>query len=121
MATKQTLLEHSRSKYMTSIPQDEALLAIKDLTPKAYQLLIYYYSKQSGWNFDEKEMAETVDIPNTRALKKYRKELIDKEYLFITGSNPTVYFIGRKAVWEFKYEPDEVDELMNAMMNNLNN
>ena len=61
MAFKSTLLKHSKGQFMTSIPQDEALTAIKDLTPKAYQLLIYYYSKNDGWNFNDVEIANTLE------------------------------------------------------------
>jgi len=89
---------------MTKIPQDEAITAIKDLTPKAYQLLIYYYSKNDGWNFEDKEIADTLDTTE-RMIKKYRKELIDKEYLWIMKGELSVYFVGRKAVYDFsKYD-----------------
>ena len=88
---------------MTKIPQDEAITAIKDLTPKAYQMLIYYYSRTSGWNFTDEEMIETLDVVNKRALMKYRRELIEKEYLWITGSDPVVYFVGRKSVSDYKH------------------
>jgi len=103
MAYKSTLLKHSRGGYMTTIPQDEALTAIKDLSPKAYQLLIYYYSKNDGWNFDDEEIADTL-ATTARMIKQYRKELIDKEYLWIIKGELTVYFVGRKAVYDFKYE-----------------
>ena len=83
MAYKTTLLEHSKGQFMTKIPQDEALTAIKDLTPKAYQLLIYYYSKASGWEFNDEEIADTLGTTE-RMIKKYRKEiLIDLNYLWI--------------------------------------
>jgi len=89
---------------MTKIPQDEALTAMKDLTPKAYQLLIYYYSKVDGWRFEDKEIAETLGTTE-RMIKKYRKELIDLDYLWIMRGDLTVYFVGRKAVYDFKYSP----------------
>ena len=106
MAYKTTLLEHSKGGYMTKIPQTEALIAMKDLSPKAYQLLIYYYSKSSGWKFDDKEIADALSTTE-RMIKKYRKELIDLGYLWIIKRNLTVYFIGRQAVWDFKYSPVE--------------
>ena len=109
MAYKTTLLEHSKGGYMTKIPQEEALMAMKDLTPKAYQLLIYYYSKTSGWKFSDKEIADTLDTTE-RMIKKYRKELIDLNYLWIMKGDLTVYFVGRSAVYDFKYSPVETHD-----------
>ena len=110
MAFKTTLLKHSRGQYMTTVPQNEIITAIKDLTPKAYQMLMYYYSKADGWNFSDTEMADTLDTTE-RMIKAYRKELVDKEYLWIIPGTLTVYFVGRKAVYDFKYKdkknPDE--------------
>lgn len=104
MAFKKTLIEHSRRQYMTSIPQEELLTSMKDLTPKAYQLLMYYYSKQSGWEFDDSEMSSVLGI-SERMVKEYRNELIHKEYLYIVKGTITNIFVGRKSVSEFKY-PD---------------
>jgi len=109
MAYKTTLIKHSRRPYMTSIPQNEALTAMKDLNPKAYQLLIYYYSRLDGWKFDDEEIARTIGTTE-RMVKTYRKELIEKEYLWIAKGDLTVYFVGRKAVGEFKYSPTQEDD-----------
>lgn len=102
MGYKTTLLKHSIGGYMTKIPQDEALTAMRDLTPKGYQLLIYYYSKVDGWKFNDTEIAETL-VTTERMIKKYRKELIDSGYLWIMKGDLTVYFVGRKSVYDFKY------------------
>ena len=102
MAQKKTLIVHSKDNYMMRMPIHESNEAMKELNPKAYQLLVYYYSKYSGWNFNDDDIAISINVPNERAVKKYKKELIDKEYLWITGKYPTVYSIGKVAVSDFK-------------------
>ncbi len=102
MAGKLTLMKHSRSKIMTNIPQDEVVYAMKELSQGAYRLLVYHYSKLDGWVFHDKKTAEDIDVPNERAVKKYRKELIDKKYLAIRGKNPILYLIGKKIVMDFE-------------------
>ena len=59
---KTTLLKHSRRKFMASIPSDEIVIAARELSPKAYQLLMYYYSKSDGWKFDDDEIAKSLGI-----------------------------------------------------------
>jgi len=103
---KTTLLEKSRRTYMSSIPADELLSAMKDLTPKAYQLLMYHYSKNSGWNFNDLEIAESLGI-SERMVKQYRRELIEKDYLMIIKGKVDLYFIGRQSVLDFK-APNEI-------------
>ena len=107
MSFKRTLIRHSTANYTTRVPQDEALIAMKDLTPKAYQLLIYYYSKQDGWNFDDDEIGAVLDTTE-RQVKVYRRELVSKEYLWYQkGGGLTIFFVGRRAVHDFKHTPDD--------------
>ena len=102
MARKLTLMKHSKGKMMTHLPQDEAISAMRELSQGAYKLLVYHYSKLDGWIFNDKTIAEDINIPNERAVKKYRRELISKEYLAIRGKNPEVYLVGRQAVRDFE-------------------
>ena len=104
---KRTIIMHSRETYNAVIPSDELITAMTDLSSGAYKLLIYYYSRKTGWNFEDKEIAETIGLGDRR-VKEVRKELIDKKYLLILKGNPIDnYFIGRKAVQEWE-NPDEV-------------
>lgn len=98
---------HSREPYNSTIPSDELITAMTDLSSGAYKLLIYYYSRRTGWNFDDVEIAKTIGVTDRR-VKELRKELTDKKYILILKGNPIDnYFIGRKAVQEWD-NPDEV-------------
>lgn len=106
--SNKTLLKKSKGKYMASIPQRELVEAMKELSNGAYKLLMYYYSRNDGWKFNEDNMAKAIDS-SVRQLKKYRKELIDAKYLLIQTGKVDVYFIGKLAVKQF--EEDDYSEL----------
>jgi hypothetical protein len=94
---------------MTKIPQAEIALMIKELSSGAKDLLMYYYSRNDGWIFVEKNIASYIGT-SERQLKKFRKELVDNGYLFIQKGQVDVYFIGKLAVHKFK-NYDGVTEL----------
>lgn len=99
------IMSHTTSQFTCRIPTDEAMTAMKDLSSGAYKLLIYYYSKSTGWNFQDVEIANTVGVA-VDTLRKLHKELKDKGYLLIEkGPTITNYFVGRKAVLEWT-DPD---------------
>ncbi len=103
---KRTVIMHSRdSNYNTSIPTEELITAMNDLSTGAYKMLMYYYSRKTGWNFSDTEIAKTIDV-SERTVKTLRKELIDKKYLSIAKGAIDNYFIGRRAVQEWD-NPDE--------------
>ena len=108
---KRNIMIHSKNAYTCRIPTHEAITAMKDLTDTAYKLLIYYYSKSTGWEFRDEEIANVLGV-TLRTVGNAKKELIDKEYLLIEkGSNIDNYFIGRQAVLEWKFpEVDSRDE-----------
>ena len=91
---------------MARIPQKELTVAMTDLSGGAYRLLMYYYSKRDGWVFNDENIALTIDT-SVRQVKKFRKELIDKEYLLIQIGEVNVYFIGKLAVDKFINEVTE--------------
>lgn len=96
---------HSQYPYRCRIPTNEAIDAMKDLSSGAFKLLIYYYSKSTGWNFNEIEIAEALGI-SVKRVGELKKELTDKDYLLIeSGKNIDNYFIGRQAVRQWK-DPD---------------
>jgi len=102
---------HSQDPYKCKIPTYEALDAMGDLSAGAFKLLIYYYSKSTGWTFDDKDIANTLRV-TTDTLRKLRAELLKKEYLLINKGVTDVYFVGKRAVREWKYPADE-EELQN--------
>lgn len=102
---KRSITMHSTGAFRCRIPTDEAILAMKDLSSNAYKLLIYYYSKSTGWKFDDAEMAEVIGITD-RTLKDCKRELIAKGYLHIEkGGSIDNYFIGKQSVFQWK-NPD---------------
>ena len=111
---KKTLLMKSKGRFMAHIPAGELLTGIKDLSKGAYQLLMYYYTKGDGWEFEDKEMSESIDT-SPRMVKQYRRELIDKKYLMIMKGSVDVYFIGRQAVLDFE-EPEKKDRLLDQIV-----
>jgi len=99
-AERAYILENYGAK-MATMPSDEVITAMKDLSNNGYKLLTYYYSKGDTWDWDSKHMCQELDV-SSRTLVETTKELVDKEYLLIfkgTKSNPmTNVFIGRDAV-----------------------
>ena len=98
---KRTLTMHSREVYNAVIPTNELLGSMKDLSTGAFKLLMYYYSKKTGWIYDDIEIAKAIDVTERR-VRELRKELIDKRYLLVVKGTVDLYFVGRKAVtdWE---------------------
>lgn len=96
---------HSKAQHTCKISTDEAIYAMKDLTDNAFKLLIYYYSRSSGWAFSDDEISSTIGVTK-RTVSNLRKELVDKGYLHIEKGNINNYFVGRKAVFEWN-NPDE--------------
>ena len=114
MIAKKAVLKKSKGKYMAQIPQAEITKALGELSQGAYRLLTYYYSRQDGWVFNDDNIAKTMGT-SVRMIKKYRKELIDKEYLLIQKGEVDVYFIGKNAVYQFinnitKNDDDDIME-----------
>ena len=86
--------------------QAEILAMMSDLTSGAKDLLLYYYSRNDGWRFDDDNTAKFINT-SERQVKKFRRELITKGYLLIQKGEVDVYFIGRLAVDKFKKEIDD--------------
>lgn len=45
---------------MSRMPQAEVTKALKELSSGAYRLLTYYYSRNDGWVFEDKNIADTL-------------------------------------------------------------
>lgn len=91
---------------MASIPSDEIVTASKDLSSKAYVLLMYYYSKGDNWSWIDENISNDLGI-TTRKVKEYRRELVEKDYLLVFKGTITNVLIGREAVMKFKGRQDE--------------
>lgn len=103
---------HSNGPYRCRIPTHEAIDAMKDLTSGAFKLLIYYYSKSTGWEFIDEEIAKALGVTGKR-LKELKRELVNKDYLLVAkGADIDNYFIGRQAVRAWK-DPDVEEEQSN--------
>jgi len=98
---------------MSNIPSDELITAQHDLSAKAFGLLMYYYSKGDKWEWRDSVMAQDLSMTQ-RKIKEYRKELIDKEYLYVVKGEITNVFIGRQAVMDWKHPPEATDEECDA-------
>ncbi len=98
-----SVLKKSETKYMAKIPQTEIIDAMKELSNGAYKLLMYYYSRRDGWRFNDVNIAKTINS-SERQVKKFRKELVDNNYLLVQRGQVDVYFIGKLAVNKFKHE-----------------
>lgn len=111
------VINHSKERRMLSMPSNEATKAMSELSSGAFKLLVYYYSKQNGWKFDDNEIAKTLNI-TVKRFKEIRKELVDKDYLLIGKGRGdyTNYFVGKSQVAKRKliydYVPDDCDEPM---------
>jgi len=102
---KNTINTKSRRKYMAQIPSDELVLAQRDLSAKAFGLLMYYYSKGSNWEWIDDVISKDLDM-TVRKVKEYRRELINKNYLLVFSGPISNVFIGRQAVMDFKSPVD---------------
>ena len=95
---------------MSRMPQAEVTKGLQELSSGAYRLLTYYYSRNDGWIFDDKNIANVLGS-SERQIKRYRKELLDDKYLLIHKGQTDVYFIGQGAVNKFinqtEYDPND--------------
>lgn len=108
MPITKDIIMHTSAHYTCKIPTDEAITAMTDLSSGAYKLLIYYYSKSTGWHFDDKDIASTIGV-SVRRLQELHKELKDKKYLLILKGDVNNYFVGRGAVLKWT-DPDLFEE-----------
>ena len=91
---------------MASIPSHELVTAQKDLSPRAFGLLMYYYSKGDHWDWVDSVISDEMNM-SVRSIKDYRNELIKMDYLYVVKGLITNVFIGRKAVMDFKSPPKQ--------------
>ena len=92
-----TLVKCSKSNSYAHIPTNEILGAMTDLSPKAFQLLVYYYNTYDGFVFSNKNICKRLDVSD-RMLIIYTKELISKGYLLIYEGKIRNIFVGQSEV-----------------------
>ena len=115
------VLKKSETKFMARIPQRELVEAMSELSSGAYKLLMYYYSRNDGWIFNDTNIGKSIGT-STRQVKKFRKELTDNDYLLIQRGQVDVYFIGSLAVEKFRnsIQTEEEQEAMEPLVASLN-
>ena len=96
-----SFFKRSKGRYMTHIPSDEIVLAITDLSKGAYQLLMYYYSREDGWVFYDNSTMTDLSI-SKRVFQAHKKELKDKNYLIILKAEADTYIVGKQAVKKYR-------------------
>ena len=102
---------HSQDTFRCKAPTYEVLEAMKELNETEFKLLMYYYSKSTGWKFDDTQIAATIGV-TPRTLSTAKHSLMDKEYLYIIKHKEAdTYFVGKRAVREWKYPPEDEEEL----------
>ena len=108
---RKDIVMHSQDTFRCKAPTYEVLEAMKELNETEFKLLMYYYSKSTGWKFDDAQIASTIGVtPRTLVIAKH--SLIDKEYLYIMKHKEAdTYFVGKRAVREWKYPPEDEVEL----------
>lgn len=106
---RKDIIMHSSASFTCKAPTYEVLEAMKELNETEFKLLMYYYSKSSGWSFNDADIANTIGVKE-RAVVNAKRVLIDKNYLLIIKNKVMdTYFVGKKAVLSWKY-PEEVNE-----------
>ncbi len=86
--------------HMTRIPNSDLTDGYRELTPNAFKLLTFFYSKGDGWEFDIAHMERVFNLSN-RKVKERIKELQDKGFLLHSKGDIEVYIVGKKLVREY--------------------
>jgi len=102
--SKKLFFWKSIGKYRMAIGVPEVLQAMEELTTNAFKLLIYFYTKDTGWTYNEEHVATSIGV-NVRSVRRLKKELIDKEYLLIFEGERDVYVLGLEQVNKQKGKP----------------
>ena len=87
---------------MTHIPNPDLDEGYLELSPNAFKLMTYIYSKGDGWNFVDENIAKAFNLTNVRTVRKLFRELELKGYLYRPKGEVETYFIGKKKVEEYK-------------------
>ncbi len=104
LTIKKAAMEKLAAKYRIEISPTDMTQAITDLGGHALKLYMYYYTKSDGWIFRPVEMAAAMGV-SVRTMQYAKKELIDKQYLFIDHEKRRDhYYLGPKMVAKFKKE-----------------
>jgi hypothetical protein len=86
--------------YMTRIPNSDLADGYRELSPYAFMLLTYYYSKGDGWEFNIDVMAEVFGLTE-RTVANRIKELKNKGYLLHVKGDIDNYIVGKIKVGEY--------------------
>jgi len=105
--------EHILATYghpVTSIPSEDILSGLKELSSGAFKLLIYYYGRDYRFDWSSTECVPELKL-SSRQLKLYRNELMYSGYLLvISGDLLDMLYLGKATVCEFKETFPSVSE-----------
>jgi transcription initiation factor IIE alpha subunit len=100
----------SRGHHKNKALAEETIEALKELTPNAFRLFMYYNSRWNGWEFSDKEISDTLGVTE-KTLRRLIKELKDKKYLLIEKSKKRHnYYVGKQAVQYWKKEELSIEK-----------
>ena len=105
-----TIFKQMKGKNMAQIPQKELIESISELSKGELNLLLYYYTLNDGWVFNDKSTMKIIGAKNVRNVADYRRGLILKGYLLIQRGETDIFFIGKGAVSRFKKNIIEKEE-----------
>lgn len=106
---KVSVIHKTSSKISAKIATEDLNSAIEQLSPNALRLLMYYYSKGTGWRFDDEKITKKLGIKQ-RTLNSIRKELIDKGFIFIIHAEAAnTYVLGKQTTHKFKCDAMLID------------
>ena len=99
---KSTILKKiiRRTEWRSTQPLDEMSKAIEELSPDAFRMLAYMYTKSDNWVFSNTSMQKALGIAES-TVKKKLKELKDKRYFHEAKGEITIYLIGLNAVEDY--------------------
>jgi len=73
---------------------------ISELSPLAFKMLGYLYTKSDNWKFNNKDFQNKLGVAES-TVKKLLRELKDKKYFHESKGETTVYYIGLSAVKKY--------------------
>jgi len=99
---KEARIYKGNPQFRMNIGTNEVSTAIIDLDPNAFKLYMHYHTKGDGWIFKPSDIAKATGT-SVRTMQYAKKELIDKQYLFIDHEKrQDAYYLGPKIVKAFK-------------------
>ena len=100
---KKSILKKTRKpgQFNMQQPVKEVVRALDELSPDAFRMLAYMYTKSDNWIFNNVDFQKALGIAES-TVKKKLKELRDNNYYYECKGKVIIYFIGLNAVKDYK-------------------